>query len=44
MKGYCKCGTVIDEVEFTQFGMCEDCRLKESFKLIKKEKVNFNEV
>lgn len=25
MKGYCKCGKVIDEVEFTQFGMCEVC-------------------
>ena len=26
MKGYCKCGKEIDEVEFTQFdGMCEEC-------------------
>lgn len=25
MKGYCKCGKVIDEVEFTQFSMCESC-------------------
>ena len=28
MKGYCECGKVIDEVEFTQFGMCKDCRTK----------------
>ena len=26
MKGYCKCGAVIDEVTFTQFGMCDECR------------------
>lgn len=25
MKGYCKCGKVIDEVTFTQFGMCVAC-------------------
>lgn len=25
MKGYCKCGVVIDEVVFTRFGMCEKC-------------------
>lgn len=31
MKGYCKCGKVIDEIEFTQFGMCVEC-----FKEVKK--------
>jgi len=25
MKGYCKCGKEIDEIEYTQFGMCEKC-------------------
>ena len=25
MKGKCKCGKIIDEVEFTQFGMCQKC-------------------
>ena len=25
MKGYCKCGEVMDEVEYTQFGMCSAC-------------------
>ena len=28
MKGYCKCGKVIDEVEFSQFGMCIECYKK----------------
>ena len=28
MKGYCKCGKVIDEVEFSQFGMCSVCYRK----------------
>ena len=30
MKGYCECGNIIDEVEFTQFGMCEGCYKKDS--------------
>ena len=25
MKGYCTCGKVIDEAEYTELGMCEDC-------------------
>ena len=25
MKGYCKCGVEIDEVEFTELGMCLAC-------------------
>lgn len=29
MKGYCKCGKVIDEVEFTKFGSCRECNLRE---------------
>lgn len=32
MRGSCKCGIEIDEVEFTQFGMCTSCftiKLKE---------------
>lgn len=33
MKGYCECGTEIDEVEFTQFGSCRKCNLRELAKL-----------
>lgn len=33
MKGYCICGQVIDEVEFTQFGMCEKCYNKKQIKI-----------
>jgi len=25
MKGYCKCGSEIDEIEFTELGMCLEC-------------------
>lgn len=25
MKGYCKCGKEIDETEFIQFSMCQEC-------------------
>jgi hypothetical protein len=35
MKGYCKCGKIIDEVTFTQYGMCEEC-LRERDEQIKK--------
>lgn len=28
MKGYCKCREVIDEVEYSQFGMCPKCYSK----------------
>ena len=28
MKGKCKCGKIIDEVEFTQFGICVECYKK----------------
>ena len=29
MKGYCpKCGKEVDEVEYTQFGMCIECYKK----------------
>lgn len=29
MKGYCDCGNVIDETEYTQFGNCKVCRTME---------------
>jgi len=29
MKGYCKCGTEIDETGWTQFGMCYECWVKD---------------
>lgn len=31
MKGYCGCGKEIDEVEFTQFGMCFECCTKKTY-------------
>lgn len=33
MKGYCKCGKEIDEVEFTEFGSCRECNIIELAKL-----------
>lgn len=32
MKGYCTCGTEIDEVQFTQFGKCEKCYMEDEEK------------
>jgi hypothetical protein len=29
LKGYCKCGAVMDEVQFSQFKMCEKCYMEE---------------
>lgn len=28
MKGYCKCGKEIDEVQFSQFKMCSQCYIE----------------
>ena len=33
MKGYCKCGKEIDEIEFTEFGSYKECNLKELVQL-----------
>ena len=33
VKGYCKCGCIIDEVEFTQYGMCSACKIIMSRKI-----------
>ena len=32
MKGYCKCGVVIDEVQFSQFKMCPKCYVENVMK------------
>ena len=39
MKGFCKCGTIIDEVVYTELGMCQQCYyMEELFKGWKKFK------
>ena len=35
MKGYCNCRKEIDEVEYTQFGMCAECYMKSKTSNIK---------
>ena len=31
MKGFCSCGKIIDEVEYSQFGMCIYCWRKSEY-------------
>ena len=31
MKGYCSCGKIIDEVEYSQFGICIYCWQKSEY-------------
>lgn len=35
MKGYCKCGVEIDEVQFSQFKMCPKCYMEYEEKELK---------
>ncbi len=44
MKGYCKCGKEIDEVEFTQFGSCVECFKIQEFKNIGNLNILANEL